>query len=88
MMCIGNMVNFAFIGDNLNNVCLRCGNRDFIQYSLNILNLICHLFEHRPRGGFCVTMLRSSTPEIHSLLFHLYSRDGTVHGACHFTGHV
>ena len=88
MMCIGNRVNFAYFGDDLNNVCLSCENRDFIHYSLNILNLICHLSKHSPHGDFCVTILRSSTPEIHSRLIHLYSRDGTVHGPCHFTGHV
>ena len=44
-----------------------------ILLKLNVLSLSCHPPERWPHGGFCVAVLRSSTPEIYSLLVHLYS---------------
>ena len=45
----------------------------FYQYKIIVLSLSCHSPERWPHGGSCVAVLRSITPEIYSLLVHLYS---------------
>ena len=44
----------------------------FYQNTIIVLSLSCHSSERWPHGGSCVAVLRSSTPEIYSLLVHLY----------------
>ena len=45
----------------------------FYHFFFFLLNLSCHLPKHWPHGGSCAAVLCSSTPEIYSLLTHLYS---------------
>ena len=73
MMCIGNMVNFHLFLTILTMFFLKWVKHGFIKYFFILLNLSYRLPKHWPYGGSCVAVLRSSTPEIYSLLVHLYS---------------
>ena len=69
MACIGNRINLHLFLTIL--TMLR--KSWFYQYKIIVLSLSCHSPERWPHGGSCVAVLRSSTPEIDSLLVHLYS---------------
>ena len=87
-MYTGNRVNFAFILNSFDNVCLRCENHDNIKQFLNMLNYICHLPDHWPHRSFCVAVLLSNTAGIYSLLLHLHSGGGPIHSLCHSASHI
>ena len=69
MTCIGNRVNSHLFLTIL--TMLR--KSWFYQYEIIVLSLSCHLPERWPHGGSYMAVLRSSTPEIYSLLVYLYS---------------